>query len=406
MHLTKEEEKILSGDQGPFLSKAMKLLVTIGDLYNADRLVQIRRSQVAGVSYKTAGDATLELLEAMVKENTKVKTYATQNPAGMDLAKWKEMGVPKDFAEKQLKICDAYEQIGIKSTCTCTPYFSHNKPKFGEIVGFSESSAIAFVNSVLGARTNRHGGLEALSAALVGRVPLMGYLLNENRVGNVLVKVELEPKNESDYAALGYFIGKELKVDEVPVYEGLSHPSVDELKLLGAASAASGAVALFHVVGITPEINQMKEAQWRNKIGCTLHVTEKNIKSVYDELSTNEYPDLIAIGCPHCSLQEIKEIATLVSGRKKSSKMEFWVFTSPEVSKKAEKLGYTQSISAFGGRIYGQTCIVVAPIEDMGIRSVYTNSAKAAFYVPRMTKGKCVARIMPLKECIDLCSMH
>jgi predicted aconitase len=405
MYLTKEEEQILNGEHGFFLSKAMKLLVAIGDLYNAEKFVQIRRSQVAGVSYKTAGDATLELLEALVKENTKAKTYATQNPAGMDLVKWKEMGIPESFAEKQLKICKAYEEIGIKSTCTCTPYFSFNRPRFGEIVGFSESSAIAFVNSVIGARTNRYGGLEALSAALVGRVPLIGYLLKENRMGNVLAKIEFKPKNESDYAALGYFIGKELRVDEIPIYIGLPNPSIDELKLLGAASAASGSVALFHVLGITPEIKRIKEQVWRRNIDYEISVTEEDIKSVYDELSTNERPDLIAIGCPHCSLSELKEIADSVSGKKKAPETEFWVFTSPDVFKKAEKLGYTQLISIFGGKVFRQTCMVVAPIEEMNIKCIYTNSAKAAFYIPRMTSGKCKARMMPLARCIELCSL-
>ncbi|MCJ7609708.1 aconitase X catalytic domain-containing protein, partial [Candidatus Bathyarchaeota archaeon] len=181
--MTRTEERMLDGDEGELLSKAMRLPVTLGETGGAKRLARIRRSQVAGVSYKTAGEPTLELLESFASTGTKVKTIATLNPAGMDLERWAQMGISAGFAEKQRRICRAYERLGIRPTCTCTPYLSGNRPAFGEIVGFSESSAVAYSNSVLGARSNRHGGLDALAAALVGRVPLMGYLLDENRLG-------------------------------------------------------------------------------------------------------------------------------------------------------------------------------------------------------------------------------
>jgi hypothetical protein len=202
LYLSQNDEKMLNGEKGWVLAKAMKLMVTLGEFGGAEKLIPIKRSQVAGVSYKTSGDPTLELLESLAKENVAVKTKATLNPAGMDLERWAEMGISQAFAEKQLRICKAYEKLGVESSCTCTPYLSGNKPCFREVVGFSESSAIAYVNSILGARTNRHGGLDALSAALVGRVPLMGYLLDENRRGNLLVKTNFKPKSESDYAAL------------------------------------------------------------------------------------------------------------------------------------------------------------------------------------------------------------
>ncbi len=404
MFLSKEEEKILDGEGGWALERAMRLLTTIGDLNDAERLVPIKRSQIAGVSYKTAGGPTLHLVEELAKENVKVRTKATQNPAGMDLERWREMGIPDEFAEKQLRLCRAYEKLGVRATCTCTPYLSGNKPEFGEMVGFSESSAVAFVNSVIGARTNRHGGLDALSAAMIGKVPLMGYLIDENRIGNVHVKVDFKPNSEADYSALGYYVGREVKIDEVPVYDGIRNASLNEVMLLGAASAASGSVALFHILGLTPEAKNVKDAFGGGEAEYTIEVTRRDIESVYDELSTDEEPDLVAIGCPHSSIQELKRAAELLSGRRVKKGVKFWVFTSPEVFREAKKSGYVNRIKSAGGDVFLNTCMVVAPIEEMGFRCVYTNSAKAAFYVPRITRGKCKSGMVPLRKCIEICT--
>lgn len=401
MYLSQSEEKILRGDRGWALAKAMKLIVTLGELGDAEKLVSIRKAQISGVSYKTVGDSNLELLEMLAKEKIKTKINATLNPAGMDLDRWEEMGIPQFFAKKQLRICNAYEKLGIKRTCTCTPYLSGNKPSFGEMVGFSESSAIAYVNSVLGAKTNRHGGLDALSAALIGKVPLMGYLLHENRRANLFVNVKFKPKNEADYAALGYFIGKSTQADDVPVFNGLANATPDNLKLLAAASAASGAIALFHVLGVTPEIKRIEKGGITRRLS-TIEVTSEVIKSIYDELSANTKPNLIAIGCPHCSLKEIKTIAYMLAGRMIREKMKFWVFTSPQVFSKAEKKGYINMIKTSGGDVFKHTCMVVAPIEEMGFECVLTNSAKASFYIPRLTKNRCQAGLHSLLDCVRL----
>jgi predicted aconitase len=400
MFLSKDEERILNGAEGAVLARAMKLLVTLGDLGGAEKLVSIGRAQVAGVSYKTSGDATLELLESLAESvpYVKAKVLATQNPAGMDLTRWKEMGISPSFAEKQIRICRAYEALGVKSCCTCTPYLSGNCPHPGEVVGFSESSAVAYVNSVLGAKTNRHGGLDALSAALVGKVPAMGFLLDANRKGDIKVKISFKPRNEADYAALGYYVGKRVKTEEVPVYDGIKGSSLAQLKLMGAASAASGSVALYHVLGVTPEARRWQRIYKEDKPSETLEVGEREIKSVYDELSSSEDPDLVAIGCPHCSIEEIGEVASLLQGKRIRAGTQFWVFTSPQVYDAAECKGYNKIIRLAGGDVFTHTCMVVMPIEEMGIKSVAVNSAKAAFYIPRTTTNKCQVLLKPLKE--------
>jgi len=401
MFLTKDEERILEGESGSVLARAMKLIVTIGDLKSAERLVTIKRSQVAGVSYKTSGDPTLELMESLADEGVKVKTHSTQNPAGMDLERWENMKVSPQFAIKQLRICNAYKNLGIKPVCTCTPYLSGNRPERDEIVGFSESSAVAYVNSIIGARTNRHGGLDALSCALVGKVPLMGLLLHENRRGSVYVDIEFEPNEESDYAAIGYYTGKNLKTGEIPVFTGLKNASNDHLKLLGAAAAATGSVGLFHVLGVTPEAkNRQLVDKWM--VEERLSMDKQDLKSIYDELSITESPDLVCLGCPHFSLNEVREIAKKMSGRKVKRGVNFWVYTSPNVYDESLKLGYVDTIRSAGGDVFRHTCMVVSPLEEMGFEKLISNSAKACFYVPRMTKGESMCGLASQKMCVDM----
>jgi predicted aconitase len=348
--LSKDEERVLNGAEGEMLARAMKLIVTLGDLGGAEKLVSIGRAQVAGVSYKTSGDATLELLESLVESApcVKAKVLATQNPAGMDLVRWKEMGISPSFAEKQLRICRAYEALGVKSCCTW--------------------------------------------------VPAMGFLLDENRKGDLKVKVNFKPRHESDYAALGYYVGKRVKTEEVPVYDGVKVSSPSQLKLMGAASAASGSVALYHVLGVTPEARRWQKIYKEDKPAETLEVGKREIQSVYDELSSQDDMDLVAIGCPHCSIEEIGEIASLLQGRRIRGGTRFWIFTSPQVYDAAERKGYNKVIRLTGADVFTHTCMVVMPIEEMGIKGVAVNSAKAAFYIPRTTKNKCRILLTPLKE--------
>jgi hypothetical protein len=318
----------------------------------------------------------------------------------MDLERWKDMKVSPQFAIKQLRICNAYKNLGIKPVCTCTPYLSGNRPELDEIVGFSESSAVAYVNSVIGARTNRHGGLDALSCALVGKVPLMGLLFNENRKGSVYVDIEFVPNEESDYAAIGYYTGKNLKTGEIPVFTGLKNPSRDHLKLLGAAAAAAGSVGLFHVLGVTPEAkNKQSVEEWM--VEERLSIDKQALKSVYDDLSITGSPDLVCLGCPHCSVNEVREIAKRLDGRKVKKGVNFWVYTSPNVYDESLKLGYVDTIRSAGGDVFRHTCMVVSPLEDMGFEKLISNSAKACFYVPRMTKGKSTCGLASLKQCVD-----
>lgn len=382
MHLTRKEEKMYQGEYGPAVEKSMEILVALGDIYGADGMVEIVSAQISGVSYKTIGDAGLEYLEDLVGEGAQVKVPSTLNPAGVDLDNWKDLNFPEEFTKKQLLIVEAYREMGISTTCTCTPYLVGNVPSLGSHIAWSESSAVCYANSVLGARTNREGGPGALSAAICGRTPNYGYHLNEERVPNLLVEVETSLKG-SDYGALGYQVGKTVGagVPYLKLKNKLQErPTVNNLKALGAALASSGAVALYHVENITPE---SKTADQDLDNLEKIVITSEDLEKTREKLSISDVnPDLVCLGCPHASLEEIKEVAQVLRGKRLANQL--WVCTSISVKAASDRMGYTKTIEKAGGYVVCDTCMVVAPIEEMGFKVIGVDSAKAANYVPSM----------------------
>lgn len=380
MHLTKEQEKMLNGEYGEAVEKMMRLLVRLGDVYKAERMVEISSAQISGVSYKSIGDAGLEFLDDISKK-ARVRVLTYLNPAGMDLEDWKEMGIDEEFAKKQLAIINAFKRMGIVISATCTPYLAGNLPRYKQHIAWAESSAVSFANSVIGARTNREGGPSALAAAITGYTPLYGYHLDENRQPHFIVKVKADLKFSSDFAALGYFVGKELK-NKVPYFTGIKNADVDDLKAMGAAMASSGAIALYHIENITPEANEVS-TEGLEKI----EVGNEEIKEMYERLSDGKEADIIIFGCPHASLNEIIKITRFVEEKKPKKK--FWICTSRAVKEIAGRMGLIEKIEAAGGKIIADTCMVVSPIENL-FNTTAVNSAKAAHYLPGFCKQKVI----------------
>ncbi len=379
MYLTPDEEKLFNGESGPTYQKAIEILAALGDIYGADRLIPIKSAQIAGVSYKTIGDAGFEWISDL---KGKVAVPSILNPAGMDRECWKEMGISRDFADKQEQIIRAYEALGVKAECTCTPYeLFDDLAGFGDHLAWSESSAISYANSVIGARTNREGGPGALSAALIGRTPNYGFHLDENRKPDIMICVEAE-LHGSDYGALGYIVG-EMVGDRVPLFRLASSPSKDELKSLGAAMAASGAVALYHVRGATPEAGKYEEPLDK------ITIEERQVKEVY---SSGE-PDLIAFGCPHAGVEELTKLAQLLDGRK--VKKEVWVCTSRTLKNRYPFL--IRRIEKSGVRVFCDTCMVVSPASEK-FTCMMVNSGKAHKYVPNLCGVKSI--MASTEDCI------
>ncbi len=386
MYLTKEEEQILEGEDGYASQVAMKILVTLGDVFGADRLIPIESAHISGISQKTLGDA-VDFLEKLKEEGAKAQVYSSINPCGLDLEKWAEMPVSKDLYEAQLKIIDLYSAMGVDRTLTCTPYYLKDVRE-GAHLAWAESSAISYTNSLLGARTNREGGPSALAAALVGKTPRYGLHIDENRKGDYLVDIQTPLERASDYGALGALVGRSAKM-RVPVFSGPKKCSRDWLKSLGAAMAASGAAALYHVMGVTPEWPLKSEGGgrlWREgRPEETVQVDRRQLKDAYSSLTTSpiEFPDLAFVGCPHCSISEIGELAQLMEGKNVKRGRRFWLCTSRHVKALAEKGGLIARLEAAGMEVYCDTCIIVTWLKEAGVDSIITNSGKAAYYAPQ-----------------------
>ncbi|AEC51879.1 hypothetical protein PNA2_0963 [Pyrococcus sp. NA2] len=362
MYLTKEEELALSGEYGPAIQKAMEILVALGDLYGADRLIPIKSAQIAGVSYKNLGEAGLQFLRDLVEMGAKVSVYTTLNPPGIG---------NEEFMERQREIIELYRRMGIDVTSTCTPYYGANLPKFGDHIAWSESSAVIFANSVIGARTNREGGPSSLAAAIVGKTPNFGLHLEENRKATHIIEVKFNPRNETEYSLLGYKVG-EIVESGVPYFRNIN-PGVDDMKALGASMAASGGVALYHIENHTPE--------WRNALGDKIERIEiEDVSDVKEKFSAEwSEVDFILLGCPHASITEIKEIAELLRVRGRPLKLPLFITVSRGVKALADYLGYAEIIERYNGKLISDACLVVSPVKEW-YSGVATDSGKAAFY--------------------------
>ncbi|MGD0450253.1 MAG: aconitase X catalytic domain-containing protein [Candidatus Bathyarchaeia archaeon] len=390
MHLTEKEHKMLDGDEGYAVQKSMEILVALGDIFGAKSLIKVGSVQVAGVSYHNLGDAGLEFLNELAKDG-RVKVLTTLNPAGMDLENWQQLGISPEFAEKQNLVIDAFKRMGILTSCTCTPYLIGNLPIYGEHVAWSESSAVTFANSVLGAKTNREGGPSALAAAFVGKTPCYGLHLDENRVPDVHAQVNSPLSKLSDWGALGYAIGKKAE-NKIPYITGIKAAELDELKSFCASVVTYGAKPLFYIKGITPG------AELQTQPKESMSIEQSDIKNAYDNIN-DEVSDieLVCVGCPHCSINEIAKVAELLKGKKVAEGTEFWVATSRTAKQLADKRGYTQAIEAAGAKFACDTCMAVAPLKGR-FKSLATTSAKGCFY-SRQNNMK--TKMGSIEECVQ-----
>lgn len=382
MNLTKAQEQVLDGQAGETPRKAMKLLVTLGEIHGARKMVKASSAHVSGVSHLTIGDAGLEFLRDWSGSGAVARVRATTNPAGMDRARWREMNVPETFAHKQLEIMRCFDRMKIESSFTCVPYLSGNRPRPGQHVSWAESSAVIFANSVLQARTNREGGPSALASALTGVLPCYGLHVESERKPTYDIHIDLICPDELYFSALGYTVGKRVGRG-IPNLIGFPTATTDELKAMGASMATSGAIPMFVTNRRTGSRDSIK-------------VGSNDLRATIDDLTHDNECDHVCLGCPHLSLNELQRVAALVAGKR--LKRHLWCFTSSTIRQEAERQGYVQAIEGVKGKVFCDTCMVVAPLRDMGADHVLTNSCKAAHYLPSTSKAEPTLR--NLEECI------
>lgn len=389
MHLTDHEKRMRDGHFGDAAAMAMGILVDLGDAIGAPEMVPISHVHTDSGFY--FGDAGLEFVEHLAALGGKVAVPTSMNNTSFDIERGGEYGVPDDLSQKIKRLEAAHLAMGAMPSWTCAPYQDGILPKAGDRVAWSESNAIVFANSMLGARTNRTGDLVDICCALTGRAPKTGLYLDENR--KAVIHVTLDgfsadaPADERFYPLLGYHIGKACGHRVVAISGIPKYVTMDDLKGLGAAAASSGATALFHVVGITPEAPTLASCLSGKVPMDTLSVTPEALTQTQTLLWTAEGDrlDWVGFGCPHFSLPEFKTLVRCLGGRRVHESIACTVFTSRKIFSQAERAGVLATLRKAGLEIYVDGCLLLYPqgmIRDGNTSgTLMTNSAKAANYI-------------------------
>jgi predicted aconitase len=379
---------MLDGDRGPAAAFAMSILVKMAAVYGASELMDISQAHIDSTIY--LGDATLEFAEKLASLGAKVAVPTSLNVSGVDECGWKDWAVTPEWAGKAARQMLAYEKMGTIPTWTCAPYQTKSRPAFGQQIAWGESNAIAFANSVIGARTERYPDLLDICCAITGRVPASGLHLTANRAGQLLLRLIDVPialqQDAQFFAVLGHLIGK-LAEDRIPVIDGIVvKPAEDELKAFSAAVASSGCVALFHMIGVTPEAPTIDAAFQGRAPERVLDITVADLRAARKELTTADGRelDMVILGSPHFSLAEFAQLAPLVTGRRAHPRVKFLITSSRLMKEDAARTGVLAPIVGFGAQITLDTCILASPMLPPEIRTLMTNSAKYAYYAPSL----------------------
>lgn len=402
MKLTERDRRLVNGEFGPAAQMAMRILVQLGEVLGAPEMLDIEQVHVDGCIYET--EAHLDFAEKLAGLGGRVVVPTSLNATSLDLRHWQAWGVDPQWAAKAQRLANAYLQMGCVPTWTCAPYQTEFVPKFGQQIAWAESNAIVFANSVIGARTNRYGDFTDICAALTGRVPKTGLHLTENRYGQILFELRDIPpallEDDAFYPVLGYYIGKRTG-DKIPVILGLPRTvSEDALKALGAAAASSGAVALFHAVGITPEAPTLEAAFGSNPIKERVEVTLRELNDARAELSSadDSQLDAVVLGSPHFSLREALQLAEMIQGKRVHPSVTMIVTTNRMVSAALQARGVLEILTDAGVRVCQDTCILLSPLLRPEIRVIMTNSAKYAYYTPNLLGRRVV--FGSLRDCV------
>ena len=401
--LTEADREMVSGLGGAATKMAMSIVVRMAEVASAKELLDITGAHIDSTVY--IGEAGLEFAERLASLGAQVVVPTTLNVSGLDEHHWKEWAVPAAWAKQAQRQMAAYQSMGTIPTWTCAPYQLEMKPAFGQQIAWGESNAIVFANSVIGARTERYPDLFDICCAITGRAPAIGLHLTENRAGQLLFRLMDIPSalqgSDDFYPVLGNLIG-ERSGEKIPVIDGLTiRPDEDQLKAFGAAAASSGGVAMFHMVGVTPEAPTLEEAFQGKSPDQIMDVTMQTLRESRRQLThaDNDELHLVVLGSPHFSLAEFKRLARMVAGRRKHPDVKFLVTSSRAMTQLAQRAGFLESLSAFGAQITVDTCILTSPMLPKEIMNLMTNSAKFAYYSPGMLQ-KNIA-FGSLEDCVN-----
>jgi len=379
MTLNDEEKAMLHGEHGATLRLAMEHQLAVGRFFGAQDMVPVTQAHIMADT-ESLGQAGVQWLEQLADAGGVVRIPKITDPRGTDFAHAQELGQADWMVEMERRAIDAFIRLGVAMTDTCINYQTVLPATRGEHVAYGDTGVVIYANSVFGARSNYEGGPSALSAALTGRTPRYGFHLDEKRQATIRFRVTHTPRTLDEWGALGAVIGRKTgSYDQVPVVEGLEGAAgSDEIKHFGAAMASFGSIALFHVVGMTPEAPTLASVGGQRL--SDIHTVDESelvaFRRGYADGDTSV--DVVVFSAPQLSLYELRKLAALAKGQ--SFRIPLLVTTSPQVKPDADRFGYTQAIESAGGTVLQGMCFYQSYAREMaearGWRRLASNSAK------------------------------
>lgn len=402
MRLNSEEKAMLAGEMGPVPQEAIRHQMAVGDFFGARDFVPVTQAHIMAdtESLGEHGVKWLEALAATRQGQRTVRIPTITDPRGTDFTKSKQLKQADWMVDLERRAVEAFVKLGVSMTDTCINYQTVLSATRGEHVAFGDTGVVIYSNSVCGARSNFEGGPSALSAGLTGRTPRYGFHLDPQRRGTLHVRTKYTPESLNDWGALGGVVGRLAGTYwDVPVIEGIDRaPTSDELKHFGAAMASFGSVALFHLVGITPEASRLADVAGKRMRKYA--VGRKEVKALQQSYAVDKKVDVVVFSAPQLSIFELRALAGLCDGRK--FKVPMLAVTSPQVKPDSDRFGYTQRIEAAGGTVYAGMCFYQSYAREIaeanGWKRLATNSAKMVNilggygYIPMLAS---------MEECVD-----
>ena len=397
LELTPADRAMLDGAQGEAVRLAMAVICATAASQGAAQLIDVSRGHIDGCIYAHA--ANLVFAERMVELGAQVAIPTTINAISVDRENWMTHGLPPDFGQAASRLADAYVRMGARPTFTCAPYLADDAPETGEYIGWSESNAVIFANSVLGARTAKHPDYLDLFIAMTGRAPETGVYLPENRRAGIVLDVECpEGHDDALWPLLGWVAGS-LSPDRVPLLTGLeaAAPNRDDLRALCAAFGTTSAAAMLHISGVTPEASLPPKDEARRA-----SITPAHIIAAWEQFNTGSAEvDLVALGSPHLSLEETRRFSDLLSGERVHPDVSVIITLGRDIHARARAEGIAAELEASGVRLISDLCwcSIVEPVFPLEARTLMTNSGKYAHYAPGLSGRE--VRFGSLAECAD-----
>jgi predicted aconitase len=406
MQLTSEEQAMRDGHRGEAVRRAIEMQIKVGEFFGASRFVPVTNVHMMG-DIEVMGDVGLRFLRETRSDGARCVRPTTTNARCVDFAHAAQLRQDAGEVAKEREVIGCLRDMNVATVDTCINYQTVYQPHLGEHIAWGDTGTVIYANSVFGARSNFESGPAAFAAALTGRTPAYGFHLDEHRRGTLLVEVDAQLNDVADWGALGKLVG-EANQDyfAVPVFTRVDRtPTADELKHLGCSLASYGSMAMYHMIGVTPEAPTIDRALGGARSVPTMRVTDADIESVYRRYPTGDgTASVVVFSGPQLSLLELKTLARLFAGRSVHPNVRVFITTNHAILADARRLGYAQTLEAAGATILEGVCFYILQRlteirRENGWVNLISNSAKI---VNTITAHRFRTILRRTEECVEI----